>query len=256
MVQRVTSEGGGVAVSESGQGGPSATAPAPGRSPAPPRTSREAATKVIVAVRPSLWAELLAGALAVLPDLAVVARVDDENLLLQAAAMAESPVVLLDYEAWGPGTEAIVARIRRENPKTRVLVLARRAGDDVVVGVLRAGATGLVGKDRDLATVVAAIRAVAGGEAWANRIATARALSQLADPDRSAHGRHSLLTRRERDILDRVCDGLRNREIAAALGISEKTVKTHLGSLFSKARVGSRMALARWAQQAESPGGD
>lgn len=209
-------------------------------------------TRVVVAIAPPLWAELLAGALATVPGIEVCACPTDEESLLAAATAEAHPVILLDYEAWGPGTESVLGRVRRENPGARVLVLARRAGDDVVVSVLRAGATGLVGKDRPFAVVVAALRAVAAGEAWANRTATASALRQLARPDRSAGAGRSLLTRRETDVLDSVCDGLRNREIATSLGISEKTVKTHLASLFLKVGVTSRLALARWARQADA----
>lgn len=209
---------------------------------------------IVVAVAPPLWAELLADALEAIPGFEIGACVADEPALLAAVAAAASPVILLDYEAWGPGTESVIARLRRESAGARILVLARRASQDVVVSILRAGATGLVGKDRPFATVVAALRAVAAGEAWANRTATASALHQLARPDRAAGAGRSLLTRRELDVLDSVCDGLRNREIASALGISEKTVKTHLASLFLKAGVSSRLALARWARQEDAAG--
>lgn len=255
MDWRVAFEGGASAAQRSGSGGtavPDAAARPPGLQP----HLRGATATVVVAVKPPLWSELLSGALGGVPGLDVVGCVGDEDELVEMVAAAGSPVVLLDYEAWGPGTEGVIGRVRRENPRARVLVLARRGGDDVVVGVLRAGATGLVGKDRPFATVVAAIRAVASGEAWANRTATARALHQLASPCGHARAGLDLLTRRERDVLDGVCHGQRNREIASALGISEKTVKTHLASLFGKAHVSSRMALAVWARQAEAPGED
>lgn len=212
---------------------------------------------VLVAVCPPLWGELVVRTLLREPDVDVLGPVGDEASLRETAAAAPgAPVVLLDYEAFGPGTEAVIARLGRTAPACRVLVLARRATDDTVVSVLRAGASGLVGKDRSRDTLVAAIRAVAAGEAWANRAATARALRQLAGSGHPALGGHALLTRRERDVVDAVCDGLRNREIAEALGISEKTVKTHLGSLFVKAGVASRMALARWVREAGSSLGD
>jgi DNA-binding NarL/FixJ family response regulator len=218
----------------------------PGDAPRPD----DGRVRVLVAINPPLWGELVERTLLREPDFDVAGHVEDETSLVETVARAAGPlVVLLDYEAFGPGTESVVSRLGRLAPGCRVLVLARRATEDTVVSVLRAGASGLVGKDRSRETLVAALRAVAAGEAWANRAATARALRQLAGPGRPAIGA-ALLTRRERDVVEAVCDGRRNREIAEALGISEKTVKTHLSSLFVKAGVASRMALARWARQA------
>lgn len=230
-----------------------AGADAPSAGPRPVPGADGAPVRVLVAINPPLWGELVVRTLLREPDVEVAGHVEDETSLVETVARAAAPlVVLLDYEAFGPGTESVVSRLGRLAPGCRVLVLARRATEDTVVSVLRAGASGLVGKDRSRDTLVAALRAVAAGEAWANRSATARALRQLAGPGRPANGA-ALLTRRERDVVEAVCDGLRNREIAETLGISEKTVKTHLASLFVKARVASRMALARWAREAGSP---
>jgi two-component system nitrate/nitrite response regulator NarL len=165
-------------------------------------------------------------------------------------------ILLFDYEALGPNGEILLSRLRREASGTRFLVLATRSGADTVERVLRAGAAGLVGKELDLATLVRAIRSVASGEVWANRLVTAHALeylaglSELGIPRNSSNGH---LTRRESEIVHEVGLGLRNKEIAGKLRISEKTVHTHLNNIFRKLQMDNRIALALFARELVVP---
>jgi DNA-binding NarL/FixJ family response regulator len=76
---------------------------------------------------------------------------------------------------------SIIARLRRMKPEIRILVIATRSSDENVESVLRAGASGLVGKQLDFQTLLRAIRSVAAGEIWANRRATALTLEHLSD---------------------------------------------------------------------------
>lgn len=204
--------------------------------------------RVAVAVYPPLWGELLAHALGQETWVEVVGRAAGEDELRQLTSEHAPDVILLDYEGLGPNSEGVISRLRRLAPTVRVVVLARRSGEDTVVSVLRAGAAGLVGKGTDVGTLLNAVRAVASGEVWANRRVAAQALEQLAAPARPEADGNVMLTRREWEIVEAISRGLRNREIARALGISEKTVKTHLNHIFSKLRLESRFALALWAQ--------
>ena len=213
------------------------------------RSGGAAAFRVGIAVRPALWRQLLARMLAEEPDLTVVGNADNEETLHALIAEASPDVVLFDNEALGPGSEGVISRMRWAHPDVRLLVLASRSGEETVVAVLRAGAAGLVDKQASLETLLSAIRAVCNGETWANRRATARALAQLARPGTGAEPDQPALTPRELDVVGAVGRGLRNREIAAALGISEKTVKTHLNSVFGKVGVRTRTALALWAMR-------
>lgn len=193
---------------------------------------------------PALFREVLGRALALEEGLFVVGRAATEIEIGEALREAASEVLLFDYEALGPNGEGMISRIRREFPKTRILVLATRSGPETVERVLHAGASGLVGKESDLPTLVRAIRSIARGEMWANRRDTARAFERLA----LVSGRHvasaGTITPREAEIVDCVAQGLRNKEIAHRLRIHEKTVKTHLNNIFRKLRVDSRIALA------------
>jgi len=217
------------------------------------RFTHEEPVRLAIGVYPPLWGELLAQVLGREMWIDVVGRAADENELRQLTSQQTPKVILLDYEGLGPNAEGLVSRLRRLAPKVRVLVLARRSGAQTVVSLLRAGAAGLVGKDVDLSILLNALRAVAAGEVWADRKAAAQALEQLAAPVRTEPEGQVVLTRREWEVVEAVGRGLRNRDIARSLGISEKTVKTHLNHIFSKLHVESRFALALWAQGGVQP---
>ncbi len=203
---------------------------------------------MVVAVEPALWAELLALALGREPDVEILGRAASEDEILGILASAPKAVILFDYEALGPNSGGIIARVRRAAPRARALVLARRSGEDTVTLVLRAGAAGLIAKQSAYTTLLSAIRAVAAGEVWANRKATAQVIEQLVAARRPVPDEEPDLTRREWEVVDAVGRGLRSNEIAVDLGISPKTVKTHLNNIFAKTKLKGRFALALWAQ--------
>lgn len=204
--------------------------------------------RVLVATLPALWSEVLARLLERERDLHVVGRAHNEDQLREAVATHSPHVVLFDYEAFGPNSEGIIGRLRRAAPNTRTLVVASGSGDETTISVLRAGALGLVAKQLGYPALLAALRAVAAGELWAHRRVAAQALDQLASPVFQRQRLPSQLTKREWEVVEGVGRGLRNREIAHALGISERTVKSHLNNIFSKTRVSSRFALSLWSQ--------
>ena len=208
-----------------------------------------AVISIVVAVQPALWAELLGIVLGREPGMKVLGDAANEEEILALTARDPNSVVLFDFEALGPNGAGAIARIHRSAPHARVLVLARRSGEDTVTAVLRAGAAGLVGKQMAYKTVLNAIRAAAAGEVWANRWTTAHVISQLIatsrpEPDDSS----PTLTRREWEVVEAVGRGLRSCEIALELGISPKTVKSHLSNIFAKTKLKGRFALALWAQ--------
>ncbi len=219
--------------------------------PTPPRPTESRSAppiRLVVAVQPALWCELLSAALGRQPGLQVIGSATREEEIQDLVSHADLTVVLIDYEAMGPNTEGVIARLRRSSPRARVVVLARRSGEEVVRSVLRAGAGGLVGKEMKLATLVDAIGYVGRGQVWANRAVTAQVIEDLLVPARASADGTPLLTKREWEVLDAVSRGLRNLEIARLLGISERTVKTHLNNMFAKTRQQGRFALALWAQ--------
>jgi len=225
-------------------------AESPGGKGHPGRTDRR--LDLAIAIRPALLRDVLTRLLDTVPDLNVVGYGENEDQIRKVLRKLRPGVLLFDYEAMGPNGESMVSRLRRAAPKTRILVIARRSGEETIEQVLRAGASGLVGKESEFATLVRAIHTVANGELWANRRTAAQALERLTDTSMPVPGLGSL-TKREREIADRVALGLRNKDIAQQLNISEATVKSHLNTIFRRLKIDGRVALAMLAQERETP---
>jgi DNA-binding NarL/FixJ family response regulator len=158
-----------------------------------------------------------------------------------------------------PGTDGIEAtrRIAGELPATRVLVLTTYDLDEYAFAALRYGASGFLLKDARPADLADAIRAVAKGDAIIAPGVTRRLLDNFASlfPDAREGAAPdcpplSQLTDRERQVLVRVAEGLSNAEIAAALVISEATVKSHLGRVLAKLGLRDRVHAVIFAYQA------
>jgi DNA-binding NarL/FixJ family response regulator len=216
--------------------------PAPRKkSVSPSRARNYRRLSVAVAAQPALFCEVLSRQLEAEADFAVVGRASSVDQVGKLLAKENPQILVFDYEGLGPNAESTVHRLRRTAPATRILVLATRSSDETVERVLRAGASGLVGKQLEFSVLVRAIQAVAAGEIWANRRATSLALESLTGPTGGL--RKTDLTKREQEIADACGQGLRNKDIAKLLNISSKTVKGHLNNIFRKLQVDSRFAL-------------
>ena len=131
----------------------------PGGKSYPGRTGRR--LDLAIAIRPALLRDVLTRLLETVPDVRVVGYGESEDQIRKVIRKVRPGVLLFDYEAMGPNGESIISRLRRAAPKTRILVIARRSGEETIEQVLRAGASGLVGKEAEFATLVQAIHAVA-----------------------------------------------------------------------------------------------
>jgi len=154
-------------------------------------------------------------------------------------------VILMDVRMPGLDGIAAMAQLRGTVGVGPILVLTTFGEDDVLWGAIEAGAAGFVLKDSSAEDLIAAVRAVAGGGAWFDPGVAPRVLDRyrrvVAPATRDAT-RLELLTDREHDVLRLMARGATNGEIAASLYVAEATVKTHVGSIFTKLGVRDRAA--------------
>jgi len=168
----------------------------------------------------------------------------------QAVAMAgalEPDVVLMDLSM--PGMDGIEATrlILDAHPQIRVVVLTSFADEERVADALAAGAVGYLLKDCDARDLLAAIRSAALGHAPLDP-RVARALLPSATPRV-----RDTLSSRELEVLRLVAKGLANKQIGRSLGISERTVKVHVGHVFRRIGVADRTSAAMWARDNLGP---
>ena len=165
--------------------------------------------------------------------LEVIGEAADGPTALELVAEAGPDVVLLDIMLPGMDGVDVLHELRRREVPARVLVVT--SFPDRLLAAVRAGARGYLSKDVDPAALVAAVRSVHAG----HLLLEPEALSALAGG--------SVLTARERDVLALLAEGRSNREIARALVVAEKTVKTHVSSILQKLGVADRTQAALYA---------
>jgi DNA-binding NarL/FixJ family response regulator len=190
-------------------------------------------------------------------DLTVTGEAGDGAEAVDRARRNPPDVVLMDIRM--PGTDGIEAtrRIVAANPAIKVLVLTTFDLDEYAFGALGVGASGFLLKDVRPAELVAAIRTVAAGNAVVSPRVTRRLLEEYAQvmPPSAArqaerYPRLSSLTEREAEVLEAVARGLSNAEIAAALYVSETTVKSHVGRILAKLGLRDRVQIVVLAYEA------
>ena len=175
----------------------------------------------------------------------VVAECADGQEAVDELPAVRPDVVLMDIRMPRLDGIAATARLRSEEDPLPVLVLTTFGEDEVLWGAIEAGAAGFVLKDSSAEDLIAAVRAVAGGGAWFDPAVAPRLLERyrrvVAPATRDA-ARLELLTAREHDVLRLMARGATNAEIAATLYVAEATVKSHVGSIFTKLGVRDRAA--------------
>ncbi|MFN8196130.1 MAG: response regulator transcription factor [Nocardioidaceae bacterium] len=186
--------------------------------------------------------QLLAGA----EDIAVVGTASDGAEAVTQARSLRPDVVLMDLQM--PGTDGVSAtRQIVEEELAQVLVLTSFSDGERIVGALDAGAVGYLLKDADPDEVLTGIRAVSRGESPLHPRAARELLSARVSGGGSSVSAD--LTPRETEVLRLVRQGLANKQIARRLGISERTVKAHLTSVFARIGVTDRTQAALWAER-------
>ncbi len=175
----------------------------------------------------------------------VVAECDDGDQTLHAVAAHQPDLVLMDVRMRRVDGATATRRLRDTGQAPPVLIFTTFDDDDALWDTLDAGAAGFILKDSPAEDLIAAARAVAGGAAWLDPKVAPRVLHAFhtnVRPHLAQAARVAELTDREHDVLRHMARGATNAEIAAALSVSETTVKTHVGALFSKLGARDRAA--------------
>jgi NarL family two-component system response regulator LiaR len=174
---------------------------------------------------------------------------DGEQAVQRAAALAPD-VILMDLVM--PKLDGIGAMlaVREQTPSSHVIVLTSFLDDERLMPALRAGACGYLLKDVEPTDLARAVRSACAGEALIDPTVAGRLLRSLSAPGAGpGGGAGANLTRREREVLELIAVGRSNKRIARELGISEKTVKTHVGHVLAKLGVADRTQAALLAVQ-------
>jgi DNA-binding NarL/FixJ family response regulator len=187
--------------------------------------------------------------LATTDDIELVGATSDGDAAVTLAQELRPDVILMDLSM--PRLDGISStkRILAAVPDAHVLVLTSFSEQRRIVEAIQAGAEGYLLKHAEPNEILSAIRAVAQGGVPLDPMAARALVSARAAPAAVP------LTDREREVLLLVRDGLPNKQIARRLDISERTVKSHLGSIFQRLGVTDRTQAALWAAEHLDPGG-
>ena len=208
-------------------------------------TASITATRILLVDDHELFREGVASLLRRVDDMTLVGEAATGEAAIRLAEELLPDIILMDIKMPGMGgidaTRASITRV----PHIGVIMLTMFEDDESVYAALKAGARGYVLKDADRGTLLRAIRAVASGEALLGPSIARRVLDQFAAPPPKVaplqpDSPFSELTARELDVLRLIAQGLRNRDIAERLVISEKTVQNHISNIFAKLQVNDR----------------
>jgi len=214
-------------------------------SAAPPPPARP--IRLVIAEDETMTREMLARLLALEDDIDVVGTASDGARALAVVRHQKPDVLLTDIGMPQVSGIEVTETLRREMPQVGVVILTIYNDDDRVFAAIKAGARGYVLKDSPPEETLAAVRAVGKGEALLHPSLVTRVLSEfgrLSVQKAADNAVFADLTDRERGVLTEVGKGKRNKEIAEALFISEKTVKNHISSIFQKLEVNTRAEAA------------
>lgn len=209
--------------------------------------------RIVLVDDQALFREGLRTLLSVQPDLDVVGEAGNGEEAVRLARALRPAVVLMDMRMPLLDGVAATRRLLSEQPDCRVIALTTFDDDEYVFEGLRAGAVGYLLKDAPSEKLCEAIRAAARGESFLQPSVAAKVVAEFARLSEQSKRRTDSLTEplseRELEILCRVAKGSSNREIAAALFITEGTVKNHVTNILSKLGVRDRTQAALKAKE-------
>jgi two-component system nitrate/nitrite response regulator NarL len=206
------------------------------------------AIRILVADDHAIFRDGLRRLLEVADDVQIVGEASNGAECVKMLPKLKPDILLLDLRMPEKDGLAVLEEVNFESLPTRVIVLTAAEDDRDVVRAMRLGARGVVLKQSASDLLLKSIRKVYDGEIWLDNRMTAEVIDAFKKSAESGQRREKpLLSEREKEIVQLVAQGFRNREIGEKLFISEQTVKNHLHNIFDKLGVSDRLELALYA---------
>jgi DNA-binding NarL/FixJ family response regulator len=183
-----------------------------------------------------------------LPDVEVVGEAGDGSEAMEVIKRTRPDIALLDLGMPRVNGLGATEHVIKEYPQVKVIILSMHRGQEFVTYALRAGAAGYIVKDAATAELGAAIHAVAKGETYLSPAISGTLVAGLLQRDEPGKS-HPELTPRQREVLKLVAEGKAMKEIAAALGLSVKTVEAHRAQLTDRLGIHDVPGLVRYAMR-------
>jgi two-component system, NarL family, nitrate/nitrite response regulator NarL len=185
-------------------------------------------------------------------DMTIVGEAGNRHDALSLAASEHPDIILLDLDLGGDSGTALIAELIAASGESRIIILTGMRDPEAHRQAVLLGAMGIVKKEKAAEVLISAIERVHAGEAWLDPSLMAGVLNDMTrsskgkKPDADAQ-KVATLTKREREVIALVGEGIKSKEIAGRLFISETTVRHHLTSIFDKLEVADRVELLIYA---------
>ena len=181
------------------------------------------------------------------PDMNVVSEVSDGEAAIRGALELKPDVVVMDISMPGMNGLAATKKLRQQQPNAAIITLTRHSDDAYLQELLRAGALGYVLKQSAPAELLQAIRAAAAGKAYLDSTLAKRVTSGFLAREGRTNEAGAVLTDREAEVLRRIASGYSNKETAARLSLSVKTVEAHKANAMRKLGLKGRIDIVKYA---------
>ena len=181
------------------------------------------------------------------PDMNVVSEVSDGEAAIRGALELKPDVVVMDISMPGMNGLAATKKLKQQQPNAAIITLTRHSDDAYLQELLRAGALGYVLKQSAPAELLQAIRAAAAGKAYLDSTLARRVTSGFLAREGRTNEAGAVLTDREAEVLRRIASGYSNKETAARLSLSVKTVEAHKANAMRKLGLKGRIDIVKYA---------
>jgi len=211
-------------------------------------TKSKQAIRILVADDHAIFRDGLRKLLEGAEDVQIIGEASNGVECVKMLGKLKPDILLLDLRMPEKDGLGVLEEVNFDSLPTRVIVLTAAEDDRDVVRAMRLGARGVVLKQSASDLLLKSIRKVSDGEIWLDNRMTAEVIDAFKKSSESGQRREKpLLSDREKEIVQLVAQGFRNREIGEKLFISEQTVKNHLHNIFDKLGVSDRLELALYA---------